>query len=468
MAESEHNTLKKTKEDAEDHPDHPSPAQEADESPPEDEEKEKENEREEPPSEPAESEGASEKTGEAQETDESGEKQTSLPTSEAFGEGESDEPQPVIGEPLSRQDSPVRDLEQGPPKLEPGTPERPGSLIITEESIDEEEEEGQTINREEILAKYKALMEEKEQLNQLNGQIQNKLAEYFRRKAGDDARHEKEKPVSDQEQRYLKYMATMEELKWQYAQDSEAYQLQIDDLKSHCQGKLSLVDSEGKTFMAKKKDIAVAAMRRRLGKQAALNEVEQILASEQRKECDLIQVRLANIKLKNKIRKFEAMLKEKEELAEGLHLIDFEQLKIENQTYNEKIEERNEELLKLRKKITSTVQVLTHVKEKLQFVQVENQDKKAQLMDVEAMVAHKRDILTKTKQARDGLRMDNLKLRQKCGLLGNEALLQDFEDKVDASEALSQRLEMLKRRHAELTLKCSGIKKKIDQAKPSH
>lgn len=29
-------------------------------------------------------------------------------------------------------------------------------------------------------------------------------------------------------------------------------------------------------------------------------------------------------------------------MADGLHLIDFEQLKIENQTYNEKIEERNE------------------------------------------------------------------------------------------------------------------------------
>jgi len=45
----------------------------------------------------------------------------------------------------------------------------------------------------------------------------------------------------------------------------------------------------------------------------------------------------------------------------GLHLIDFEQLKIENQTLNEKIEERNEELLKLRKKTTTTVQVLTHL-----------------------------------------------------------------------------------------------------------
>ena len=47
-------------------------------------------------------------------------------------------------------------------------------------------------------------------------------------------------------------------------------------------------------------------------------------------------------------------LKQKEELAEGLHLIDFEQLKIENQTYNEKIEERNENLLKFKNKIQST------------------------------------------------------------------------------------------------------------------
>ena len=59
------------------------------------------------------------------------------------------------------------------------------------------------------------------------------------------------------------------------------------------------------------------------------------------------------------------------------------QLKIENQTYNEKIEERNEELLKLRKKITTTVQVLTHVKEKLQFVQAENAGQREKLKVVE-------------------------------------------------------------------------------------
>ena len=76
---------------------------------------------------------------------------------------------------------------------------------------------------------------------------------------------------------------------------------------------------------------------------------------------------------------------------------------IENQTLNEKIEERNEELLKLRKKTTTTVQVLTHLKEKLQFVQAENQLLKHDLADLEVELTNKRDVLT---QARRPARCD--------------------------------------------------------------
>ena len=43
---------------------------------------------------------------------------------------------------------------------------------------------------------------------------------------------------------------------------------------------------------------------------------------------------------RNQLRKLEGNLRRKEELSNELHLIDFEQLKIENQTLNEKIEER--------------------------------------------------------------------------------------------------------------------------------
>jgi len=98
-------------------------------------------------------------------------------------------------------------------------------------------------------------------------------------------------------------------------------------------------------------------------------------------------------------------------VSSELHMIDFEQLKIDNQSLNEKIEERNEELLKLRKKTTSTVQVLTHLKEKLQFVQAENQVLKAELTGLEAELGQHRDAVTKVKFQRDQLRQENAKLK---------------------------------------------------------
>ena len=51
-------------------------------------------------------------------------------------------------------------------------------------------------------------------------------------------------------------------------------------------------------------------------------------------------------------------------------MIDFEQLKISNVDLGEKVEERNEDIRKLTGKVRATVQVLTHVKEKLHFLQV--------------------------------------------------------------------------------------------------
>ncbi|CAB1345047.1 unnamed protein product [Coregonus sp. 'balchen'] len=79
-----------------------------------------------------------------------------------------------------------------------------------------------------------------------------------------------EKAVSDQEQRYQKYIAIMEDLKWQHWHDSEVAQQQAEELRQQSQEKVD--------------------------------------------------------------RKLEAPLHAKEELVEGLHLIDFKQLKIKNQT----------------------------------------------------------------------------------------------------------------------------------------
>lgn len=90
-----------------------------------------------------------------------------------------------------------------------------------------------------------------------------------------------------------------------------------------------------------------------------------------------------------------------------------------------------QDIIKLKKKITNAVQVLTHLKQKLQFVQVENCGKKERLKQIESVVAQKRDLLTRTKQTRDALRMNNNALRHKGGLVSHSTLLRDFEERKD-------------------------------------
>jgi hypothetical protein len=52
---------------------------------------------------------------------------------------------------------------------------------------------------------------------------------------------------------------------------------------------------------------------------------------------------------------------------------------------------------------------------------------KVLVQEVDGDVSDARDRLAGYKQERDLLRAENLQLRQKSGLLGNKALLRDFE-----------------------------------------
>lgn len=118
-------------------------------------------------------------------------------------------------------------------------------------------------------------------------------------------------------------------------------------------------------FKELKRSVAQNAVFSRTGKKIPKKTLDEWEESEALKDQEVHQYRFQNIALRNRLANKEKILKKKEQLADGLHLIDFEQLKIENQTLNEKIEERNEELHKLRKKITQTVVILSHTREKL-------------------------------------------------------------------------------------------------------
>ncbi|XP_055291008.1 coiled-coil domain-containing protein 96 [Moschus berezovskii] len=339
---------------------------------------------------------------------------------------------------------------------------------------EEEQKQQEQQLRTELLEQYRALVVERGRYQRYNIYLQHKIFEALRKKGveaaaeppGGDRGAEPEAP--EKEQAYLRHLAVLEDLRKQETDDLRWYHHELGQLQLQCQEKASRVDKEWRRFQALKKQVVMQAMGScwmRGGRQVALREVEQIQALEDKKEREMSAVRLENVQLKQSLVHLETRMRTQEDLTEGLLLIDFEQLKIENQTFNEKVEERNEELLKLRGKVTNNVQIITHVKEKLHSVDMDNMCKKAELMEIEAQVAQKRDILTKTKQARDGLRLDNIRLNQKCGLLGKESLLRDMEEKVDRTEVLNQRLASLKHHHAGLVLSCRGVKQKIREAK---
>ncbi|KAM6221801.1 cilia- and flagella-associated protein 184 [Rhynchocyon petersi] len=343
----------------------------------------------------------------------------------------------------------------------------------TEDAAWSEEEQRQQEHqlRTELLDQYHALLVERNRYQGYNTYLQHKIQESLRKKKGlevAEAPEKAEPQAPEKEQAYLHCLAMLEELKKQQADDLSWYQQELAQLKQQCQEKVARAEKEWHAFQALEKQVVLQVMgsgRLHGGRQAALQKVEQIQALEDKKEKDMSAVRLENVQLKQSLVHFQTRMKAQEDMTQGLFLIDFEQLKIENQTFNEKVEERNEELLKLRNKVSNNVQIITHVKEKLHFVEMENAHKKARLLELEAHVARKRDILTKTKQARDSLRLDNTKLNKTCGLLGKEALLQDLEDRVDRTKQLRQRLEDLKRHHAGLVLSCRGVKQKIREAK---
>ncbi|GFR41474.1 hypothetical protein Agub_g2164 [Astrephomene gubernaculifera] len=229
------------------------------------------------------------------------------------------------------------------------------------------------------------------------------------------------------------------------------YQTTIFDMKSTLEERIKRADDISRAYKHFRLEVAKSAEHSKTGRPISEKLLAQLETDDASKEEEVQRVRLKNIHLTNQLRRIEQTLRQKEELAEGLHLIDFEQLKIENQSLNEKIEERNEELLKLKKKTTTTVQILTHVREKLQFIEKENAALAASLADLEAELAEKRDRLGRIKAERDTLRAKGRKIKESGSNITSSQLLDDIEVQKEKREALLVSIEEAQRHYTELS-----------------
>mmetsp|Transcript_1726 Transcript_1726/g.3299 ORF Transcript_1726/g.3299 Transcript_1726/m.3299 type:complete len:583 (+) Transcript_1726:5108-6856(+) len=318
-----------------------------------------------------------------------------------------------------------------------------------EEEAQERAEQAMLTNLEENI---EGLENERNSLTKEHAELQRKLAAYLasqKRRDNTDRANEKESMAAhEMEKQYNDTLTSIVLGEEKLNNQKTEYDKIAIDLQTRLDEKECKANDISQAFRDFKREISRGSENSRTGKPMPKKVIKQFEEAEMKKDEEAERVRLKNINLKMTVKKLENQLRAKEQLAEGLHLIDFEQLKIENQTLNEKIEERNEELHKLRKKNTTTVQVLTHIKEKLQAVQADNTVTRGKLGELDGKLGIARDRLTKLKREREIVRGGNVALKQKQGFANSSLLVVDYETRKQKLVAAKAQLAELMERHA--------------------
>ncbi|KAF1329431.1 Coiled-coil domain-containing protein, partial [Globisporangium splendens] len=100
------------------------------------------------------------------------------------------------------------------------------------------------------------------------------------------------------------------------------------------------------------RDMVVGTENFRTGKTIAEKMIRYMEEKLRQKDAIVEKLRLKNATLKSQAQKIGAQLRHKEEMGDALHYIDFHQLQIENKQYVATIEERNQDLLKLNRRLS--------------------------------------------------------------------------------------------------------------------
>lgn len=238
-------------------------------------------------------------------------------------------------------------------------PEQEAKLLSAEEQQD----------REKLEWSIKVMKEDYLKLKKENLDLQHQVATFLQKnqinpQAGD---------ASMNELKYINALVNVTQVRMQMKQTQESYNKMAQELQEKLQYHQQKSDEMKGSFKEFKRAVAESAEFNRTGKKITKRELDKWEQEEERIDQELQRENFTYITNKRRLKQVEEDLKKKDKLAEGLHVIDFEQLKIENQTLNEKIEERNEAIHNLNTKIRKGVIIFTHMREKLHQLKQELQ-----------------------------------------------------------------------------------------------
>uniref|UniRef100_H2YDN7 Cilia- and flagella-associated protein 263 n=1 Tax=Ciona savignyi TaxID=51511 RepID=H2YDN7_CIOSA len=161
------------------------------------------------------------------------------------------------------------------------------------------------------------------------------------------------------------------------------------------------------------RDICKGSINPRTGKVVAEKVIRYFEDKLKWRDTLIEKLRLKNSTLKVQKKKLQLQLKQKEEMGEVLHEVDFNQLKIENQQYLEKIDEKNQELLRLKLMAGNTLQVLNLYKKKLHTLTADAERLQTEIASREEMLLKFAAETVTVEEERLAAEKKNCQLRQR-------------------------------------------------------
>ena len=236
-------------------------------------------------------------------------------------------------------------------------------------------------------------------------------------------------------------------------QDLQRYQQSIEEQEKRKQDVYNI--------LMKYKEELLDNAETRKGTKIPRGEIENWLGREKHLEDTLRNLRIQSFTKSLEMNRLKKELKKMEDYFEGLHIIDFEQLKIENNTLTEKIEDRNEEIHKIKIKINDTVQTLAHLQEKSKFISSENEVKKTENENLKKQIIDMKKKLTMKKEENDKKALKQLNANKKIDQINSMPLKNYYRRTLQHIQELSVQIDQVSKQLMVYRQKRKGTKKDI-------
>lgn len=230
------------------------------------------------------------------------------------------------------------------------------------------------------------------------------------------------------------------------AKEQSTYDARAMELQKQLDKKEANLLAAESALLKYKREVCSAAIHSHTSIKMSKSLMEQYLDEGAVRNALLAKVQLRCILAEASLKKLTEQVNVKEKLSEGLGSADLEQLKLESSSLGSRIEDRNDELAKLKKKLQSVVQVLTHIREKLHFVSAESAELREKLDVIEKEVDSHRANLTIEKRQRETLRQANEVARRAQGFAFQDSLAKDYgarENRVFEGKQVLAQMEAL-------------------------